>query len=134
MFRSSKILIAVLILSAGCSSSAVRETGLDRFAPRQAEQSLSAGIKSYEDGDYRSALAKLTSALEQGLLFDRDKLSAHKYLAFIHCGAGRQKSCREAFRAALAIDPKFELSAAEAGHPIWGPVYRSVKAESAARK
>jgi Tfp pilus assembly protein PilF len=132
--RANNFLFCFLIVAAGCSSSAVRETGLDRLAPRQAEQSLSAGIKDYEDGDYKNAAAKLHRALEQGLLFDRDKLSAHKYLAFVHCSAGRQKSCRDEFRAALAIDPKFELSAVETGHPSWGPVYRSVKAEAATRK
>ena len=48
--------------------------------------------------------------------------------AFIHCAAGRQAQCREEFRRALEIDPQLELTPAEAGHPGWGPVFRSVKA------
>jgi hypothetical protein len=39
--------------------------------------------------------------------------------------------CYESFRRALALNPKFELTAAEAGHPVWGPVFRSAKAKSA---
>ena len=40
----------------------------------------------------------------------------------------RSGPCREEFRKALAIDPGMELAPAEAGHPIWGPIFRSVKA------
>ena len=29
--------------------------------------------------------------------------------------------------------PKFDLEPAEAGHPIWGPVWRSVKTARAAK-
>jgi hypothetical protein len=36
--------------------------------------------------------------------------------------------CRDEFRAALDIDPSMQLEPAEAGHPVWGPVFRSVKA------
>ena len=32
--------------------------------------------------------------------------------------------CEAAFRAARAADPAFALSRAEAGHPMWGPVYQ----------
>jgi hypothetical protein len=55
-------------------------------------------------------------------------VKAHKYLAFIHCVSDRAAACRDEFRKALAIDSKLNLTAAEAGHPTWGPVFRSVKA------
>ena len=35
----------------------------------------------------------------------------------------------DAISRALELDPKFELSAAEAGHPIWGPIFRGLKAK-----
>ena len=41
---------------------------------------------------------------------------------------------RDQFQKALDADPKFELEPAEAGHPIWGPALRSVKAERAKTK
>jgi hypothetical protein len=32
------------------------------------------------------------------------------------------------------LDPSFELEASEAGHPIWGPVFRNVKNAAQKRK
>ena len=64
----------------------------------------------------------------QGKLADKnDKVSAYKYLAFIHCVSGREKLCYDSFKKALALNPDFELTPAEAGHPLWGPVFRSAK-------
>ena len=40
----------------------------------------------------------------------------------------RVAACHEEFRKALRLDPGLELGAAEAGHPIWGPVFRAAKA------
>ncbi len=106
-------------------------------APGLAEQELGKGIKSYEDGDYKSAARQLQAALNFGLSTPSDKVKAHKYLAFIHCVSSRIAACRDEFRKALAEDPQFALEPAEAGHPIWGPVFRNVKAapaKSAPRK
>lgn len=119
----------LLLLGTGCSSGPVRDVGLDKFSPRKAEQELSTGIKNYEDGNYKTAAKNLQSALESGLTFDSDTVRAHKYLAFIHCLSNREKQCRDEFRKALEKDNKFDLEPAEAGHPIWGPVFRAVKAE-----
>jgi Tfp pilus assembly protein PilF len=95
-------------------------------APNKAEQNLNTGIKLYEDGTYADAAKNLQSALDGGL--DKvDQVKAHKYLAFIDCVSDHEKLCREEFAKALAIDPGFTLKPAEAGHPIWGPVFVSVK-------
>ena len=90
------------------------------------------GIAFYEEGNYRAASRRLMFALEEGL-DESDRVQAHKYLAFIACVSGRQLTCREEFAIALKLDPSFELDEAEAGHPIWGPVFRSAKAASAPR-
>jgi Tfp pilus assembly protein PilF len=102
-------------------------------APNKSEQELEKGVRSYEDGEYRTAARQLQSALDLGLDSKRDQAKAHKYLGFITCVSGREKSCRDEFRKALDADPKFELEPAEAGNPIWGPALRSVKAERAAK-
>lgn len=125
-------LVLAAILLAGCASAPMRELGLAKYAPRQAERELAAGIGSYENGNYNKAAKQLQSALDAGLTFKSDKVSAHKYLAFIYCTSERIKQCREEFKNILEIDPKFELSTAEAGHPIWGPVFSALKAEQAA--
>ncbi len=119
------------LLVTACSTSFVRDTGLDKLAPRKAEQELSAGIRAYEDGNYKNALKHLQGALDEGLILDSDKVVAHKYLAFVHCAHGRTAQCRDEFREALGLDPKFELGPTEIGHPAWGPVFKSVKAELA---
>ena len=91
---------------------------------------LASGIKSYEDGDYQVAAITIRRAQEAGLEDKRDQVIAYKYMAFIHCVSGREKQCREEFKNALEIDPTFELSSSEAGHPVWGPVFRSVRAKA----
>ena len=99
--------------------------------PPTAEQQLDRGVKSYEDGDYKSAARELQAALDLGLAAPADRARAHKYLAFMVCVTGREKSCRDEFRMALEADPNFALAPAEAGHPVWGRVLRSVKADLA---
>jgi hypothetical protein len=103
------------------------------LTPSKGEQALEMGVKSYEDGEYKTAAKQLQTALDLGLEAKRDQAKAHKYLAFINCVSGREKSCRDEFHKALDADPKFDLEPAEAGHPVWGPVLRSVKAERAAK-
>ena len=101
--------------------------------PSKGEQELATGIKSYEEGEYKTAAKQLQTALDLGLDVKRDQATAHKYLAFIICKSARDKSCRDEFQKALDADPNFELAPAEAGHPIWGPALKSVKAERAAK-
>ncbi|MHB1676913.1 MAG: TssQ family T6SS-associated lipoprotein [Sulfuriferula sp.] len=128
-----KRLILIFLLPlfiTGCASSAIRDTGLDKLAPRKAEQELSAGINNYDNGNYQTAAHDLQNSINQGLTFTSDQVTAHKYLAFIYCISERKKLCSDEFKKALALDPHFELSATEAGHPIWGPVYRHVKKET----
>jgi Tfp pilus assembly protein PilF len=101
-------------------------------APRQEESSeeggqrFAAGIKYYQDGKPDEAARTLQASLYLGL-GESDRIQAHKYLAFTHCAAGREDQCRSEFRKVLTIDPAFELSAAEAGHPVWGPIFREMK-------
>lgn len=90
---------------------------------------LRKGVLRYDDGEYKDAARHFQRALELGLPAPGDQATAHKHLAFIACVASRSAQCRADFRKALDADPSFDLAAAEAGHPMWGPVFRSVKAE-----
>ena len=56
-----------------------------------------------------------------------DSAKAHKYLAFIACSLDNAKKCQDEFRKAFEDDSNFSLDTAEAGHPVWGPVYRKVR-------
>ncbi len=123
--RLALLLILAANLAAGCANNSFR----DLFHARTAGSSyLEEGIRNYEEGNYRTSARRLQYALEEGLTRP-DRVKAHKYLAFIACVSGQQLTCREEFSIALELDPSFELDAAEAGHPIWGPVYKSVKAK-----
>jgi len=128
MYKKHLIALAcAALLMSACAAPVMRDVGLDKFAPRKAEQDLSLGIRAYEDGDYKNAARRLQNALAANLLLTSDKVAAHKYLAFMHCAQAREKQCRDAFRKALDLDPKFDLTPAESGHPAWGPVFKSLK-------
>lgn len=90
---------------------------------------FASGLRNYEAGSYDEALKNLTASLDHGVLPRSEQATARKHLAFIHCVSGREQQCREEFRKAMEIDPKFELNTAEAGHPVWGPVYSNVRAQ-----
>jgi Tfp pilus assembly protein PilF len=121
--RRLVILIGAVAL-AGCAEGPVKE--ISRIFERKGEPQLQAGIKNYDEGRLSQAQGNFESALAAGLN-QRDQVTAHKYLAFIHCVSKRERQCRAHFRSALELDPNFDLQPAEAGHPMWGPVFRSVK-------
>jgi len=125
MNMPSSVVLAILmtLLLAGCQTGSSKGQGLTR---NPGDSFLQEGIEDYEEGNYRIAKRRLQFSLEEGLS-RADRVKAHKYLAFIGCVSSQQLACREEFAVALELDPTFELSAAEAGHPIWGPVFKSLK-------
>jgi hypothetical protein len=99
----------------------------DIFQPfSMGQQALAAGLRQYDDGDYADSARNLQLAIKRGLT-RQERVKAHKHLAFINCASERERQCRQEFRNALALDPAMELAATEAGHPVWGPVFRSLK-------
>lgn len=120
------IITTTFLFLAGCGTEPVRKVQ-EFLQPSKGQPALKAGLKQYEDGEYAASLKNLQSAVDQGLA-DRDLVVAHKTAAFIYCVSNRERQCREEFRKALAVDPALELAPEEAGHPVWGPVFRSVKA------
>jgi Tfp pilus assembly protein PilF len=118
------------LLLAGCQTEPMRAMQADfrsLIGSSKGEPALAAGLRQYEDGNYAEASKQLQAAVDQGL-GRSDRVKAHKHLAFMHCVSGRTSACRDEFRKALAMDPDLDLGPAEAGHPTWGPVFRSVKA------
>ncbi len=95
---------------------------------------LAEGLKRYEAGNFEEAKTSFLLAVDSGVLTTPQLLNARKHMAFIHVLQNREPSAREEFEKAFALDPKFELTLAEAGHPAWGPVYRQVKAEIELRR
>ncbi len=118
-------IIAALFLTA-CASGSLN-SGSTLFQSK-GEKSLSSGIELYDDGKYGEAVSTLQDALGQGLGAD-SQVKAHKYLAFAYCVSSKERLCRDEFKKALELKPTLELEPSEAGHPIWGPVFKSVKAK-----
>jgi Tfp pilus assembly protein PilF len=118
------LMLAAAVALAACQSKIVQEFPLTKF---KAENMLDQGIRGYDNGDYKIATRNIQGALDAGLT-THSQARAHKYLAFIECSSGQQAQCREEFKKALEIEPTLELKTEEAGNPIWGPVFRSVKA------
>ncbi len=101
--------------------------GIRLFGKDQVEQKLEIGVKEYEEGNYVSSTNALEDVLAAKTASRAQKIRANKYLGFISCISAHEKSCREYFKNILEINPDFNLSAAESGHPIWGPVFKNVK-------
>ncbi len=120
------LIISTALVLAGCGTEPMRKVQ-EFLQPSKGEPAFKAGLKQYEDGDYAGSLKNLQSAIDQGLA-NRDLVVAHKHAAFIYCVSNRERQCRDEFRKAIAVDPAMELAPEEAGHPVWGPVFRSVKA------
>lgn len=122
---SARALFAACLLTllAACSTQPLREL----LQPSKGSAALGIGVRQYDDGEYANAARNLQSAIDLGLT-DAERTRAYKYLAFMHCASARERACREAFGKVLSINPGFELSPAEAGHPVWGPIFAAMKA------
>jgi len=135
--RAHVACLLCVLLAAGCAELQRKDETPKPAAPQitedmlraRAQEQLAAGIKQYESGDLDNAVKSLTASLDHGLLSKVDQSRARKFLAFSHCVSGREQQCRDEFRKAFEINPEFALTPAEDGHPIWGPVYRSVRTQ-----
>ena len=126
---------ALISLVAGCaippktpSAPSAEEVARQQRLAR-AQTNLSDALKKYDSGNYDDAINNFLVALDSGQLTGPEQLNARKHMAFIHCLSGREANCKEEFEKIIAFDPKFGLSPAEAGHPIWGPIYRLARTE-----
>lgn len=113
---------AAASVSASASATAAKPaTGSDALA-------LKDGMALYNNGEYNAAISKLLGSPEITKSKNKAiKVEALKYAAFSYCVTSRAQLCRQQFDRALKLDPSFNLTAAEIGHPIWGPVFSSAK-------
>jgi hypothetical protein len=119
--------LASAALLAACVQPAPPPVGVMDLSTRPAERALIAGLKAYDDAQYEPAERLFREALAAGLASPRDRAEAHKRLAFLHCAAGRLGECEAEFRLARQADRNFALDKSEAGHPVWGPVYKKLQ-------
>ena len=123
--------LRIALASAACLVAACVQApapvGLVDVSARPAERALLAGLKAYDDAQYDAADRLFRQSLAAGLASPRDRAEAHKRLAFIHCAAARLADCEAEFRLARQSDRGFALDKSEAGHPVWGPVYKNLQ-------
>ena len=91
------------------------------------DRALAAGIGAYDRGEYGLATRLLTPLVNDGALDAEQQLRALKTLAFSQCSTNAITLCRQTFERAFRADPRFELAAAERGHPIWGPQFERAR-------
>jgi len=96
----------------------------------KAEQMLADGMVKYDAGDYPAAHALYQSALKEGLKSTEDQVRAMKYTAFTLCLTEKYPQCRAEFVKIYDVNPKFDLTPAEAGHPSWTRTFASAKAQA----
>jgi Tfp pilus assembly protein PilF len=116
---------ALVTLLAACDTLPQQQSpvGLTDLSERPAERALMGAMRAYDDADYPAVERQANEAMKLGLRSTRDVATAHKLRAFVYCTSNRLAACEAEFRAARVADPAFVLSKAEAGHPVWGPVY-----------
>ena len=119
---------ALIVLLTACAQTPPQQ-GLSDLSALPGEKALLAGIHAYQEAQYDKAEKSLNEALAAGFTVKKDAALANKYLAFIYCTSSRVDACKQAFRAARAADPSFALSRSEAGHPLWGPVFKEVNTQ-----
>ena len=116
--------LAILAALSACDTAPPQPPqGLTDLTERPAERALMGAMRAYDDADYPAVERQANEAMKLGLRSNRDIATAHKLRAFVYCTSNRLAACEAEFRAARAADPAFVLSHAEAGHPVWGPVY-----------
>ncbi|QJQ04590.1 TssQ family T6SS-associated lipoprotein [Undibacterium piscinae] len=114
--------------AASASASASASATVAKAATASDTQALKDGVALYNNGEYNAAISKLLGSPEITKSKSKAvKVEALKYAAFSYCVTSRTQLCRQQFDRALKIDPRFDLTPAEIGHPIWGPVFSSAK-------
>jgi hypothetical protein len=128
------LLIAAASLLAGCadfpnpfdSTPARSHPRAANVAGSGGQAALRDGIRLYNEGEYNSAIKRL-AAQDISNAPVSTRVTALKYTAFSYCVTSRPSQCEHAFERAIRLDPSFELTPGERGHPLWGPVFARAK-------
>lgn len=98
------------------------------------EQALADALSIYADGQFEEAVVRLAPLVGAAELPLGSQVKVLKFMAFSHCALGRPKPCRQQFEQALELDPTFQLTEAEKGHPVWGREFNGARATAARNK
>jgi tetratricopeptide (TPR) repeat protein len=93
----------------------------------KAEQLLADGTVKYDSGEYEAAHKLFDAAMKEGLKEKADQVRAMKQSAFSLCLQNKITLCRAEFVRIYDLDPDFDLTPAEAGHPSWTKTFAQAK-------
>ena len=96
----------------------------------KAEKTLQDGMIKYDAGDFVTAARLLEEAFKEGLKDKALQVRALKHIAFSLCLQEKWRDCRAAFVRVYDVDPDFDLTPAEAGHPSWTRTFAGAKAQA----
>lgn len=104
-------------------------SGCGTLTPAQsaARAAVTSAHAAYDAGDYERTLYILGHSRDIDSGNTDTQIEAHKLMAFSYCVTNRVSLCRMEFSKILDINPHFELSTAEKGHPIWGPAFEAAR-------
>jgi hypothetical protein len=94
-----------------------------------AELALAEGVDIYNQGNnYAAAIKRLQEAKKLASDSVYIQQDADKFTAFSFCLMNLKVRCRQHFVMLLSKDSSYELSNAEANHPMWGTTFKEAKA------
>ncbi|MES2151444.1 MAG: TssQ family T6SS-associated lipoprotein [Pseudomonadota bacterium] len=128
--RRWSAIVALALLTACAPLTPQPDTRAKAAAPlstAEVEARYQQGLANYGASRYEAAIEDFNTAIGSDKLRQANVILARKHLAFIYCISNRQLQCREQFTALLQLEPTFTLAPNEASHPMWGPVWLSVK-------
>ncbi|OZI63559.1 TssQ family T6SS-associated lipoprotein [Bordetella genomosp. 11] len=107
------VLLAASASIAGCATT----------SPAQ-QQALAQVREQYLAGDYGGVIRTVATSETLAEAPDATRVEALKLQAYSYCLTQYTQLCQDGFVRILRIEPAFQLPSTEAGHPMWGPVFR----------
>lgn len=117
-------LAAIALSLAGCTG---LRSAADAPPTPAALQALEQVQTDYQAGRYGDVIKYVARSDDLATAPASVRVPALKLQAFSYCVSKYVPLCEDTFARILAIDPSFELSPSEAGHPVWGAAFKRVK-------
>ncbi|MFJ1300330.1 TssQ family T6SS-associated lipoprotein [Pseudomonadota bacterium AL_CKDN230030165-1A_HGKHYDSX7] len=128
IFQRPAARLGVLLLCAALSGcTAIRGAAPEAPATSEALAALDQARDSYGGGRYGEVIRLVATSDDIAGAPRAVRVEAFKLQAFSYCVSNYRQLCEDAFVRILALQPDFALAPNEAGHPNWGPVFRTAQ-------
>lgn len=127
LFRHARWLAAASLFMLGACT---QTTSQQRYSDEQIQHSrtaLQSVRESYDSGNYGDVITRVARDDRLHEAPSDIRVEALKLQAFSLCMRNYAAMCKERFQTILSLQPDFDLSDGERGHPQWGPVFEQAK-------